>query len=174
MNLPLGRSQVTRALAVACGALTLVIALELAIPNSTGDSGKRVEATDVTLPPLGDLPPYVAPTFESFAEVLERPLFYEDRRLPPPPEVAQAAEAPAEPLLLTLEGIAISGDSRVALLRDTRSNSLVQVAEGASHNGWTLQSVEGGTAVFKRGDDITELGIEVTTGPGAPDRRRPR
>ena len=80
----------------------------------------------------------------------------------------------AEELLLVLEGVAISGDSRVALLRDPRGNNLVQVAEGSVHNGWTLESLEGGKAVFRRGDDVTELSIEVAPDTQTPQRRRPR
>ena len=39
-------------------------------------------------------------------------------------------------------GIAIAGGSRVAVLRNLNGNSLLQLAEGESHEGWTLESIE--------------------------------
>lgn len=174
MSLSIPRSRITHVLGGASLALGLIVALQLAFPSSPGDPADPAAAGGGDLAPLEELPPYVAPAFESFSEVLERPLFFETRQLPAPPEEAAVPEAPREPLLLVLEGVAISGDSRVALLRDPRGNNLVQVAEGAMHNGWTLESLEGGKAVFTRGDDVTELSIEVAPNPQAPQRRRPR
>jgi hypothetical protein len=151
MSLSIPRSRITHVLGGASLALGLIVALQLAFPSRPGDPADPAAAGG------GDL----APLFET-------------RQLPAPPEEAAVPEAPREPLLLVLEGVAISGDSRVALLRDPRGNNLVQVAEGAMHNGWTLESLEGGKAVFTRGDDVTELSIEVAPNPQAPQRRRPR
>jgi len=174
MNLPFARSDLTRALAGSCAALAIVVALQFAFPDRAAGPESGEDSAGMELPPLDEIQPYVAPTFESFAEVLDRPLFYEDRKLPAPPEKAPVAEVPREPLQLVLEGVAISGNSRVALLRDQRSNELVQIAEGDIHDGWTLESVEGGKATFKRGDDTTELAIEVGPARNVPARRRPR
>jgi len=174
MSLPIPRSRVTHALVGASLALGLLIALQLAFPSGPGNPDDSAAGPGGDLAPLEEMQPYVAPAFESFAEVLERPLFFENRQLPAPPEEAAAPEAPREPLQLVLEGVAISGDSRVALLRDPRGNNLVQVAEGATHDGWTLESVESGRAVFKRGEDVTELSMEVAPGTPTPQRRRPR
>jgi len=54
--------------------------------------------------------------------------------------------------------------SRIALLRSQGDNVLVQMAEGMTHNGWTLESVLADRAIFKRGDDSTEIELETDTG----------
>lgn len=93
------------------------------------------------------------------SEVLARPLFFEDRRMPPAPAVAKAEVPHEEPLRLTLEGIAIVNASRIALLRDAKGNELIQLSEGMSHNGWVLETVAPGTAAFRRGADTTRLEV---------------
>ncbi len=112
----------------------------------------------------GSLPNYVPQSFESFAEILQRPLFYAERKLPEELKQQAVVAAPPEPLRLHLEGIAIMDDSRIALLRSPGDNQLVQMAEGMTHNGWTLESVLADRAIFKRGDDSTEIELETDTG----------
>jgi len=60
--------------------------------------------------------------------------------------------------------VALSSGSRVALLRDQSDNSLIHLAEGMTHNGWTLDRVESDKAAFSRDSEITELNLEVQTG----------
>ena len=46
-------------------------------------------------------------------------------------------------------GVAIVGDSRVAVVRDTEKNSLLQLAEGMQHGDWTLEAVTASTVRFR-------------------------
>lgn len=145
-------------------ATVLVLAAEIAI-------GVRVENAPEVAAEIADAPDasstlldYVPQSFDAFSEILERPLFFADRQLPPEPRQELVAAAPPEPLRLKLEGIAIMDKSRIALLRSQVDNVLVQMAEGMTHNGWTLESVLSDKAIFTRGNDSTEIELETNTG----------
>jgi hypothetical protein len=146
----------TQALAATAVALALVIAVQLVLPARSFAPAAADLPVDDSLPDFGSTP-FDPPSMAELSETLDRPLFFPDRRLPVAPA---AAEAPAEPLRLRLEGVAIVGDSRVALLRDTSNNQLLQLAEGMSHDGWVLDAVESGSARFVRGPEVTELPLE--------------
>ena len=62
-----------------------------------------------------------------------------------------------------------SAESRFAVLRNLADNQLLQLAEGMSHNGWTLESVNANSAAFRRGGQTTELTLDLATDHG---RRR--
>jgi hypothetical protein len=96
-----------------------------------------------------------------FSQILERPLLFADRRMPPAPEVAAVQARPRSPLRLKLEGVAISSESRVALLRNTVNNQLLQLAEGMSHDGWALEEISAAAAMFRRGEEVSELLLDT-------------
>ena len=163
MSLGMQSNGTTRVLASICLGLLVIAALQLAFPAhppaATIADEAAAEVIEVKAPPA-----YVPATLDSFASILERPLLYADRKLPVPPPVVAAPEIPKEPLSLKLEGVALLGSSRVALLRDQSSNSLIHIAEGMTHNGWTLDRIESGKVVFSRDHEVTELDLEVQTG----------
>lgn len=68
------------------------------------------------------------------------------------------------PLLLKLEGVALIGESRVAVLRDLSNNQLLQLAEGMMHDGWTLDSVTAASASFSRGRQTSVLVLDPDSG----------
>ena len=147
--------------------LALVVCLQLVFPAGPASvAGAEGETGEASLPEFGEVA-LSPPALGELAEMTERPLFYDTRRLPEP----EAAEPPPPPtpLRLKLLGVAISGGSRVALLRNTSNNLLVQLAEGESHDGWTLDAVDSQAAHFSRGAQKTELPLEVET--GSPRRR---
>jgi len=146
----------TQALAGAALVLGLVIAVQLVLPGRSYDPAAADLPVDDSLPDFGSTP-FDPPSMTDLSETLDRPLFFPDRRLPVAPA---RADAPSEPLRLRLEGVAIVGDSRVALLRDTSNNQLLQLAEGMSHDGWVLEAVESGSARFARGSELTEVPLE--------------
>lgn len=157
----------TQALVAANLLVCMVIALQLVFPALPSPQPASAKAeSGAALPEFGNtkLNP---PTVSELVNMVERPLFYVDRRMPEPPiEAVQAA--PPRPLRLELEGVAIAGGSRVAVLRNIGGNGLLQLAEGESHDGWTLETVSSTTARFTRGDQVTELQLD----PGARFRRR--
>ena len=76
--------------------------------------------------------------------------------------------APPTPLRLKLEGVALSGGARVAVLRNLSNSQLVQLEEGGTHEGWTLDSLTSTSASFSRGEQFAELPLE----PSTDNRRR--
>jgi len=159
MNRP-AVNAVSIALLLAIALLAAVIAVEL-LPANTADAdlSADVAATDIERP-LASGQRFIAPDIGDFAQVLQHPLFYPDRKLPAEPEPAPLTAAPRLPLRLTLEGIAITSDSRVAVLRNKGNNELLQLAEGMSHDGWLLERLDSNTATFRRGAETSELALD--------------
>ena len=97
-------SRGTQALIAANVVLAIVVVGELlspAAPQVTlNDTGSQAAET---LPDFGNTS-MTPPARSQLVDMVDRPLFYEDRRLPePPPEVA----APSAPLRLSLQGVAL-------------------------------------------------------------------
>ena len=137
--------------------LALTVSAELLFPArpGTANAATTVEV-EAALPEFGNAT-VAAPPISQLADMMDRPLFYVDRRMPQP-EIETAAPPPPKPLRLKLEGIAIAGGARVAVLRNLNGNGLLQLAEGDSHDGWTLDSLSSTIATFSRnGERSTEL-----------------
>lgn len=148
--------------------LGLIVAAELLIPTQPGIANAAMaDESNVALPDFGETT-IAAPPISQLVDMMERPLFYIERRMPEP-EVETAPPPPPAPLRLKLEGIAIAGGSRVAVLRNLNGNGLVQLAEGEGHEGWTLDEISSNSAKFSRnGEQSTELPLE----PVGNNRRR--
>ena len=56
-----------------------------------------------------------------------------------------------------LEGVAISPDARVAVMRDLTSNQMLHLATGMKHQGWELTALTDTVATFGRGDLSVEF-----------------
>jgi len=153
----------TRLLLSICGLLTLVIMVEQFVVGQATVVGEPGAAA-LELQKL-ETPPYIHSHIEDFAEVLERPVFFAERQIPPESESPPAA--PAAPIRLKLEGVAIVGEFRIAVLRDIADNKLLQLEQGMSHNGWTLKSVDRTSATFSRGTRLAEFSLD----PPAGERR---
>jgi len=154
----------TPILSTAMAVLIVAIALDFLYPARPADA--HVASADTTTADVPDFggSEFMAPRLEDFGDMLDRPLFFSNRKLPEPPEVNAAPVAAPTPLELRLEGVAITGESRVAVLRDLRGNQLVQLAEGTTHDGWTLESVTADSARFRRGQQVTELALDPDSG----------
>lgn len=105
---------------------------------------------------------YTPPPVRAFDEILKRPLFSESRLPPPPPEKVAATSAPVVAhIRLKLEGIAITPETRIAVLRDLTTQKMLHLAEGAMHNGWKLESLHADRALFKHNQQTVELELEI-------------
>lgn len=156
-------SRATQLLLAANAVLAIVVAAELlfssgpALAEDAAKSGAPAE-----LPDFGDAA-LTAPPLAQFADMLERPLFYPDRRMPKP-EVQESPPPPPAPLRLQLEGIAIASGSRVAVLRNLNTQGLLQLTEGDRHDGWTLDTLDSNSARFTRGAETNELLLDPAAG----------
>ena len=164
MKKGLGLSRPTWWLIAANVVLALTVSAELLLPAQPGTANAATtgEVADA-LPEFGNAT-VAAPPVSQLVDMLERPLFYADRRMPQP-EVETVAPPPPKPLRLKLEGIAIAGGARVAVLRNLNGNGLLQLAEGDSHDGWIMDSLSSSSATFSRnGGQHTELLLDPAGG----------
>jgi hypothetical protein len=145
-------------------ALVLVILAELLLPPLTEDH-TEVSALGIELPEQSRSP-YEYPHRDNFSAILERPVFFHDRTLPP--KQAPKPVAPPTPLRLQLEGVVMIAESKIAVFRNLEDNQLLQLAEGKSHSGWLLETVTANSAAFRRGNQVAALSFETN----ARDRRR--
>lgn len=168
MRNPILGNHATMALLVLCGLLMLTVFAEVSLQGLATDAADAENPeTSIKFPEtVGTV--FVPRRFDDYSQILERPLMFADRKMPPEPEVAAEPTKPRSPLRLKLEGVAISADTRVALLRNTSDNRLLQLAEGSEHDGWTLEKLGTSHAIFRRGKETTEIAMEVAAG----DRRR--
>jgi hypothetical protein len=115
---------------------------------------------------------YMPPPIRAFDEILKRPLFNESRLPPPPPEKVAATSAPVVThIRLKLEGVAITPEARIAVLRDLTTQKMLHLAEGAKHNGWELERLHADRALFKHNQQTVELELELEeSAPGKKTR----
>ena len=144
-----------------CGLLTLAILVEINLPERTGITIDSAAETADTEMPSTATAKWVPRPLADYSEILDRPLLFEGRKMPPEPKQTAAAAIPKAPLRLVLEGVAISSDSRAALLRNMVDNQLVQLTEGMSHDGWMLETLNSSAATFRRGDELAKLVLET-------------
>jgi len=157
-------NRLTPVLLTACVLFGVIVAFEwYALSRqdgiTTGSDARPAATADAQLTRIT----YAAPDFETFSEILERPLFTEGRTPPQQPTTEQAAVNPVKQtqLALRLEGIALTPLARVAVLREITSNTLLRLAEGEKHQGWVLESVHATSVTLKRGEQTQELTLEL-------------
>ncbi|MCU7846062.1 MAG: hypothetical protein KZQ93_19680 [Candidatus Thiodiazotropha sp. (ex Monitilora ramsayi)] len=107
----------------------------------------------------------------SFSEITQRPLFVEGRVPPEQPVAKGPSKSPRTPLNLKLEGVAITPDSKTAVIMDLTSKELLRLREGMSHKDWKVVSVERETVKINRGKQELTLILEIDANPGA---RKPK
>jgi len=157
------RDRMTAVLLALCGLLMMVVLAEIYI-QEPANQAIDLEVANASIELPANVHSRFIPNPESnYAEILERPLLFAGRRMPHEPEVSAEPAKPKSPLRLKLEGVALSMDSRVALLRNLVDNQLLQLAEGMSHDGWILETVNATSATFKRGNDLSEILLETET-----------
>ncbi len=111
--------------------------------------------------PLPAEPTLSPPARETFAAILERPIFAQSRR-PPQAAAETAAPAPAPSLDLDLTGVVIWRAQRLALVRPKKASAdIVQVvAEGGTVGGWSVVTIEPRRVVLRNGKIEKEIRLE--------------
>jgi hypothetical protein len=133
---------------------------------------------------------------QSYTAILARPLFVSTRRplppkfvprqhspssastrRPPPSPSPPPLPAPVEPPKPTmrkeqfiLDGIIITKDKNIALLREVATRKMVRVELGQEINGMQIEKLERDKITFKQGDEREELLLKIKTGPSKPGR----
>lgn len=163
----------TLALAGLCALLALVMIAQwlLAGGSPEGDAVRVTAANPGELTSL-ETRRFELPAESEYAVISARPLFHEDRRPEQRDEEQQDGEgqvaeeqAPNEPPPVTLTGVIITPEKRIAMLRNTKSKEYVTLKEGDPLEGWVLKEVERRRIVFNAGDERQIVELDVYTGP---------
>lgn len=157
-------NRLTPLLAILCVVMAGVVAVEWRALTQPPPSAALVTEMPKDTPAIAQ--PQVAfflpPAIETFSEILDRPLFTEGRQPPPEPEVEVAKPVEKQvPLQLALEGVAITPEERIAVVRDLRTKKLLRLAEGSKHQGWELESVHASGVTLRRGEQTRDLELEI-------------
>lgn len=133
---------------------------------------------------------------QSYTAILARPLFVPTRRplppkfvphqhspsnastrRPPPSPSPPPLPAPIEPPKPTmrkgqfiLDGIIITKDKNIALLREVATRKMTRVELGQEINGMQIEKLDRDKITFKQGDEREELILKIKTGPSQPGR----
>lgn len=110
---------------------------------------------------------------DQYTEVGQRPLFNADRRpIPVADAPADAGDAPAapEPLDVLLTSVILSGDTRIGIFLDKKTNKSQSIRVGAAlqgdQAGWKLVELAPRMAVFEGPTGRTEAQMRVFDGQG--------
>jgi len=153
------RWRLTGALILCCLVLAALLAVEWREgARQTVTVGQQTPDRSVRSPPIAVS--YDVPARSAFDEILKRPVFSPDRRPPDIPQPTASAPAPQVPIQVRLEGVAMVGQVRIAVLRDLSNNEGIHLSEGMEYQGWTVDAVEVTRAVLKRDGQTQELKLE--------------
>lgn len=156
-----------RAMTVLCVILAGAAVYELARPHRIAQlelkAGRNAEDLSALLQEReGDIPPLAA-----FAEIIERPLFMENRRpyVAPAPVVVREPEpaAPVEPDIteqIALRATIIIGKKRIALIQELAIGKQRRLNQGEAYNGWTLTRVETDGISMQKGEEVRQLELK--------------
>lgn len=106
-----------------------------------------------------------AVSLETFSDITERPLFRQDRR----PYVAEAPAEPKQPrdtgsditAQITLSGVVIDDDERIALIERKQDKKLQQLRQGDTFNGWTLDQIRPDDITMQKGQESRQIALTV-------------
>ncbi len=153
----------------ACTVLGAVVGLELRYPQ-------RLELPPVIPAPAAPAEPpvrltYSAPPLQAYDEILLRPLFAKDRQPPPEPDATeQGADSAASDDLgaWKLEGVVVTPERRLALLRDSGSGKFRRLSQGEELAGWQVSQVQADRVVLKQEQEQHEILLQVAKGGSRP------
>mgnify|MGYP000454069110 CR=1 FL=1 len=143
-----------RLLGIGLSGLLLAVALWPWLPDRP-EAPPPVEVSDAVPEPLPDVE-RTKPR-PAYPETLARPLFRSTRRPEPAVPVAETAP-PAPPRLVgyRLAGI-VSMGARHMILLETPGGKSVQLYEGESVDGWTVETINTQTVILSQGETRVDL-----------------
>lgn len=169
---------ITMSLAGACGVMALAGVLAWMGAGRGYGWLPETEAPPVTGVGHIDTDAVVMPPDSEFAEVRQRPIFNEDRKPTPIVEPTKDEIVQVVPLNITLTGVVLTPDVKLAMVRDNAKNEAVSLRIGmplpGEQQGWTLAEIRSRSVVFKNPQDETsEVELEVAPGLTVPPSAKP-
>lgn len=170
------RNLLTSVLVIAVAMLVLV-ALLLLIGHLRSGIDRIAAAGDGSVPPVTVAEADAGlESFDHYATITQRPLFFPDRRLPvlvqqlDQPEVVLQPEPPPEPdpidpLKAVIAGVIITPETKLAMVNDQEAGKVMILREGMSLEGaqaaWRLTSIEERGVSFESADGQRSM-LELT------------
>src|SRR5687768_5694158 len=117
--------------------------------------------------------PTVAATVaeQAYPESVTRPLFVPSRR--PAPTAPPVAVATMPKGTLTLQGVTIAGNTRIAMLREKQSGRIHRVEQGKVVNGMSVAQVDADRVVLRMGEESETVPMLVSKAGGQPGTTAP-
>jgi hypothetical protein len=147
----------------------LILVPALAFPilsyrTIVGDSAANAALAEAEVPPVPEAPVFDMREEETYAVILERPLFSPSRR---PASPAAAAEAPATSSDgLALLGIASAQGRSIALIRPEAGAPAIKARTGEEVAGWQLVTIGSSDVLMER--QGAQLALELAFKSPAP------
>ena len=121
-----------------------------------------------------------APPLEDYAEIVERPLFADDRKPYVPEVIAAGPERLAKTNLPSkrntedylLSAVIITDKKRMALIETRSDKKIHRINEGEELNGWVLAEINPSQVSLKKGGEIKSLELIVAPSPTSPTNRK--
>jgi general secretion pathway protein N len=163
--------QLTRVLTVAVAGLAAVYLLLLAGFGRGVPEAGVAEVEPVPTPQLAEAQVDL-PGLEVYDDLVQRPLFAEDRK-PVPKEAEGEAEPepetpPTAPLNVALTGIIHTPEAKIAMVRDNSTGRSLNLRERmplpGDQGGWLVKAIEPRRVVFEDTGTQEETAIELTIG----------
>jgi hypothetical protein len=144
------------ALAALCGALTLVLAYEIAAPIPPFDVPKSTEIyrpASLTFQDTAN-----APSSASFGDIDAHPIFSASRTpIASHLDTARGGASNAFPTDVSLIGVIIEGETRMALVKTASEPFARSVPQGGEIEGWTVSEVDPDKIVLSSGATKQEI-----------------
>ena len=106
-------------------------------------------------PAAAPLATFEPPPAERFAEIAQRPLFLPERRPQQDNESAMPPNAPA----LAVQGVVLSPEGRYAVIQHGTPPKLDAIAEGATIEGWHIESINAKRIALRAGTATVEFPV---------------
>jgi hypothetical protein len=155
------------ALAGICGALSLVFAYEIAAPISPFDVPKSAEVyrpAPVTFEDTAN-----APSAASFDDINAHPIFSASRApIASHVDVTHGGTSSAFPTDVSLIGVIIEGQTRMALVKTASEPFARSVPQGGEIEGWTVSEVDPDKIVLSSGASKQEILLAANQAAQSP------
>lgn len=149
--------------AIACTVLAAVWLYELfAPPAAYSVPAVRVPAV---APLVSAPPPAAIAGAESFAAIIDRPLFDPGRKKYIAPKANDGNAAPPPPPTLFLVGVIIDSEKRIAMVKSSDAMLAASMRVGDKTAGWQLSAIEPDKIVLSAGTAQHEIKLESNKAP---------
>ena len=124
--------------------------------RSVDDSAPLSDADN--LPELPDVLSLPELAFDSYSEIVERPVFSPSRRpANGPVRAILPTPGPGRSFVLELVGLVSVGDRRVAMVRQRGSREVVQLGKGDTFGNWTVGEIGADFILVQSSDGEQEI-----------------